>query len=412
MKRNQLRWLAAIGLAAPLMAACGATTAGAPAGAALPSCPAAAPKLVRPQPGPRTGLPLIRPGAAAAVICQYAPPLPGGKAVNTPLRRLVLRGTGAAGLVAALDEASPLTPYGTRCDRRAGLLPFDQLIRLSYRTGRPVQAVVTFTSCQLGVVAAAGRSGILASQFQDDLFAYTLITRLGRGPVVPDVIGMRAGAAARRALRRHFGLSVDGEARDAAVPFGTVIFQVLPPGTRDAGPSPYSLGVFVAVRRAAACQPGQLRLDYRGGGAGAGNDFGGILFRDVGPAACELSGRLTITGISAGGQADTRTVAASAASPGVLSPDTAPVRELAGAPPTSMVYVWSLIAEYRDDAASPNGLCARPVVPAAWRVRLPGGFVVTVPNAEAGNPSGQVASGGLVTCRGRLGSLDGPEFFG
>ncbi len=289
---------------------------------------------------PVPGAPLIRPAAAAAVICQYAPPLPGGKAGQTPLRRMVLGGAGAAGLVAALNEIGPLTSRAKRCDREAGLLPFDQFIWFTYRHGKPGHAMVTFTDCQLAVVA-------------------------------------------------------------------------LPAGARDAGPSPHSLSVFLAVRRAPACQPGQLRLDYRGGGAGAGNDFGGIVFRDEDPAPCQLAGTLTITGVSMAGRPVTSTLTAQAAPPEVLSPDTARLRDGAGAPADSMVYYWALVAEYRDDAASPNGLCTtHQVIPAAWRVRLPGGFLVTVPNADIRSPSRLDSSGGLVTCRGRLGIAGGPAFVG
>ncbi len=417
MRRHQLRCLAAIALATPLMTACTATAATTaattPTGRGLPGCPAVPLKLAPPLSGAGTGLSLIRPAAAAAVICQYGPLLPGGKAVASPLRRLVLRGAGAPGLAAVLDEAGPLTRHATQCDRAATLLPFDQVIWFTYRHGKPGRAVVSFTSCQLAVVTAAGRSGTLTSPLQDDLFAYTLLTGHDRGPGVPGVTGLSVAAAANLARRQDFGLSVDGQAVDAAVPFGTVIFQVLPPGARDGGQTPYTLGVFLAVRRVPSCRPGQLRLDYRGGGPGAGSDFGAIVFRDVGRAPCQLAGEVTVTGVTSSGQAVTSTVSAPVSPPGVLSPATARVRDTALPPLKSMLYVWSLIAEYRDDPASPNGLCTTHwVIPAAWRVRLPAGSAVLVPNADAGNPGRLDPSGGLVTCRGRLAALGGPAFFG
>jgi hypothetical protein len=414
MRRHQLRCLAAIALATPLMTACGVTAVTTPrAGQALPSCPAAPPKLAPPRSGTDTALPLIRRAVATAVICQYAALLPGGKAAATPLRRLVLRGAGASGLAAVLDEAGPLTRHASQCDRAAALLPFDQVIWFTYRHGKPGRAVVRFTTCQLAVVTAGGRSGTLTSPFQDDLFAYTLITGRDRGPAVPGVTGLSVAAAANLARRHHFGVSVDGQAIDAAVPFGTVIFQVLPPGARDGGPSPYTLGVFLAVRREPSCRPGQLRLDYRGGGPGAGSDFGAIAFRDVGRAPCQLAGEVRVTGVTSAGKAVTSTVSAPISAPGVLSPATARVRDTALPPLKSMLYVWPLIAEYRDDPVSPNGLCTTHwVIPAAWRVRLPGGSAVLVPNADIGNPSRLDPSGGLLTCRGRLGALGGPAFFG
>jgi hypothetical protein len=410
VKRNHLSVLAAIALAAPLVTACGATAAASRADTVAPGCPASGPELAPPRAGPPAPSPLIRPGAATAVICQYALRLPAGKASGTPLRRLVLRGAAAAGLAAVLDAAGPLTPHATQCDRQAGRLPFDQLIRFGYRDGRAGEAVVTFTGCQLAVVTAGGRSGTVTGQGQGDLFGYTSITGHDRGPLVPDMIGLGAAAAASLAQRHGFSLSVDDEAVDPAVPFGMVIFQSLPPAVRDSVLPAYSLGVIVAVTRAPACRAGQLRLDYRAGGEGAGNDFGLIMFRDVAPAPCRLAGRLGITGLNAAGQAVTSTATAFFAAPGVLSPDTARVWDGAGAPPASMVYSWLLVAEYRDDPAAPGGLCPHQVIPVAWRVRLPGGFVVTVPNADTGSPFGGLA--GLVTCRGRLGALSEAMFFG
>lgn len=151
------------------------------------------------------------------MICQYALRLPAGKVSGTPLRRLVLRGGAAAGLAAVLDAADPLTPSATRCDRQAGLLPFGQLIRFGYRDGTASQAVVRFTGCQLAVVTAGGRSGTLTGPVQDDLFGYTSITGHDRGPLVPDVTGLGAAAAASLAKRHGFSLSVDDEAFDPAV---------------------------------------------------------------------------------------------------------------------------------------------------------------------------------------------------
>ena len=119
-----------------------------------------------------------------------------------------------------------------------------------------------------------------------------------------------------------------------------------------------------------------------------------------------------ITGVSTGGRADTPTVAGSVAPPGVLSANTGRIPDISTASPTAMTYLLTLGAEYRDDAASPNGLCMHQVVPATWRVRLPGGFAVTVPNADAGSPTRLDSSGGLVTCRGRLGTVTGRAFFG
>jgi hypothetical protein len=409
----------AVALAASLMtiatcgiAACGVAASrptGAPTSGTAMNCPAAAPVLVAPLTGTRP--PALPPGAVTAAICQYAPSLPAGKAASAPVRRLVLRGEAADGLRAVLAGTDPMTPHAARCGRPAALLPFEQVIYFSYRHGPTARAAVTFTSCQLAVVAAAGRFGLLPSPVQDDLFGYTLITAHDRGPLVSDVIGLPATKAATVAARHHFALAVDGQAVDPQVPSGTVIFQVLPPAVPDAGPSPHALGTIVAVSVAADCQVRQLRLTYRGGGAGAGNDFGQIMFRDVGATPCRLAGRLELTGVDAAGHPVTNTVTGMVAAPGVLGPHTAPVRDLAAAPPGAMIYAWLLTAEYRDDAATPNGLCAAHVTPVDWRVRLPGGSIVVTPNADRGSAFRLLGpSGGLVTCRGRLGAMSDATF--
>ena len=53
----------------------------------------------------------------------------------------------------------------------------------------------------------------------------------------------------------------------------------------------------LAVPPASACTAAQLALSYRDGGFGAGSDFGGIAIRDVSPAACQLTGKVSVTGL-------------------------------------------------------------------------------------------------------------------
>jgi hypothetical protein len=404
MKKQHRGWTAVFALAAPLLTvvACGTTPTASRTGAALASCPAKSPPLTLPRLGART--PSLPVGAIAATICQYAAPLAGGKAASAPLRRLGLLGAAADGLSAVLNGAGPMTSQALRCDGAATLLPFEQVIYFGYRDGRYARVVVTFTNCQLAVVTAASGSGVLTSPIQDDLFGYTLVTAHDRGQRVPDVIGLAVRRAISVAQRQHFTLTVDGEAVDPAVPAGTVIFQVLPAAVPDPGPSPYSLSTVVAVHSAPECRASELRLSYRAGGAGAGSDFGEILLRDVTSAPCHVGGRLQITGVNANGRPATNTVTATIAAPGVLTPDTPAVHDLAPVPPG--VLAWLLQAAYRDDGTSPNGLCAAHyVIPARWRVRLPDGSVVLVPNADSGSQLRLVSShAGLVTCRGRLGA--------
>ncbi len=66
--------------------------------------------------------------------------------------------------------------------------------------------------------------------------------------------------------------------------------------------------------------------------------------------------------------------------------------------------MMTVSAEYRDDPSSPDGLCtAHQVIPATWRILLPSGAEITVPNADphaAGHAFGP--GGALLTCRGEL----------
>jgi len=421
VNRHRPGWTKAMALVAPViaivasaMAACGTTalqSSPSTRGVAA-NCPAKSPALEEPLAGTRP--PVLPSGAITAAICQYAPPFAARKAASSPLRRLVLRGEAADGLRAVLAGTDPITQQAARCDRAAALLPFEQVIYFGYRGSRTkASAVVTFTNCALAVVAAAGRFGLLPSPVQDDLFGYTLITAHDRGPLVTNVIGLAAARAYSAAARHHFGLTVDAQVVDAAVQPGTVIFQVLPPAVPDAGPSPHALGAIVAVRVAPACQASQLRLTYRAGGVGAGSDFGQVMFRDVAGAPCRLAGQVQLTGVGPAGQHVTNTVTASIAGPGVLGAVTAPVRDLASPPPDAMVYAWSIVAEYRDDATSPDGLCAEHVIPRDWRVQLPGGSTIVIPNADSGSPFRLLgSSGGLVTCRGRLSAMSNATFAG
>ena len=65
-----------------------------------------------------------------------------------------------------------------------------------------------------------------------------------------------------------------------------------------------------------------------------------------------------------------------------------------------------LAAEYRDGPASVDHGYCQPlwVILAAWRVGLADGTLSTVANADPPYASPLSPSGGLITCRGRLGA--------
>jgi hypothetical protein len=407
--------LAAIAVAVAL-SACAAGTTGRTSGiaaatAAPGACPASA-DAVTAASTPGTGTApagaaaaLIRRGAVTAVICQYTTE-PGKKTAGM-LGRITLGAAAADGLAALFDDAAPAT-NPPRC---AGF-SFWQIVIFGYRSGPAVAASVHFGVCSAftGVVTAGGRAAVFGAPLEPGLNAYSLLGLLGPGPLIPDVTGLSTAGAGAIAKRHGLTLFAAGAELDAAVPAGTVIFQS-PPSVAD-NPGPGSeLAVIVATSPAPACTPAQLTLTYRGGGLGAGNDFGSILFRDTGTASCTLAGRVSATGLSAAGVPVTATVTSAFAAPGVLSPDAAPLPDGVAPAPGELVYAWTLQAEYRDGPATvDNGYCQPDwVIPASWRVTLPGDATVTVPNVDHGNPY-RTPNGGLITCLGRLGVAAPPAY--
>jgi hypothetical protein len=396
-----------------LVTACGSHAPGeVTARASRAACPAAAPRLDLTPAGKsrldRTavagaGAGLVPAGPVSAVVCQY-----GGQVAGRP-RRVTL-GMAAAGLAAVIDSAQPVPTADRRCAAPRHLDPFAQELLFAYAKGpvRPVTA--DSTDCNVGLLRSGRVAGELPFQTEADLFAYTSITTLASGSApTPSLIGLSARAAVVTARRHHFSVGIDGGALDLSARPGTVVFQSLPAGARDSGPGG-SVDVIVAVGRAAGCNAGQLALTYLGGGEGAGNDFGTLLIRDTSARPCTLTGPLTVTGLGSGGRPDTSTGRDQLAGTAVLTPAAGPVRwrppgTLAGTRPGELTGAIALMSEYRDGPARvDNGLCEPLwVVPATWRVTVPGAGALIVANADAENPARLVRSGGLVTCRGHLG---------
>jgi PASTA domain len=356
------------------------------------------------QPGPVIA-PLIRPGAITAVICQY--PLEPSQKNASIIRRITLSAIAARGLAALFDDASTAASP-PHCPG----FPYGQLVIFGYQSWPAVTASVRFGVCaaDTGVVTVGGRTAVFGSPFEPDLSAYSLLGLLGPGPLIPDVTGLSVAMATTVAKRHGLTLLVDGAGIDPSVPAGTVIFQSPPAVAFNPGPGS-QLDVIVASPRAPACTPAQLTLSFRGGEPGAGNDFGSILFRDTGTAACLLAGTVTATGLSAAGGPVTTTVTATFPG-GALTPDAAPVPDGGSPAPGELVFILTLQAEYRDGPANvDNGMCQPDwVVPASWRIILAGSATVTVANTDPGNFDRLVPSGGLVTCLGRLSVAAPPAY--
>lgn len=372
------------------------------------ACPAAMPAVTAPA-GAGDGS-LVPPGPAVVSLCQYSRGLAKSKARGAPLRRIVLHGQGAAGLAAIIDGAGPVTAHARRCARSASLLPLSQLLIFSYSTAPRSAVSVAYTACSLAVLTTPERSGVLSGQIENDLFYYTTATRHARGPRAPGLLGLTARGALAAARQHRFGASIDGAVIDRLARSGTVIFQSPLAGMRDSGAGP-QVSVILAVHAAPACTTHQLALTYLDGGPGAGNDLATLLIRDTSGSACTMTGPLQITGLDAHGRPDTNAIRLGIVGAAVVSPHAGAISRpansaaaLVGVHPGELTGQVELIAEYRDGPPTVNhGLC-QPlwVIPATWRVTLPGA-TLSVANRDPAGQDKLVPSGGLVTCRGRLG---------
>ncbi len=406
-----------------LAAGCGGGGSGGSARITAPACPAGAPPYAAP--GTSVGhRGLVRSDPVSAAICQYSlarqsPRNVHGNHANRgarakhafrPLHRIVLGSNAAAGLAALIDSAGPVTAHVRSCARPANRLPFGQFLVFGYASGQVSRVAAEQLTCELAVVTAHRRSGVLTSPVASDLFAVTMLSVHQRGPRTPRLLGMSAAQAVAAARHRHFAVYFDGSAIDPAARPGTVIFQSLPAGLPDNGPG-RQVDVITAVRQSPPCIAGQLALSYLGGEPATGNDFGTLLVRDRSGDSCALPGPLRVTGLNAAGFPVTITVTFPLAGTTVLSPGAGPIARradngrLRGMAPGELLGVIGLQAEYRDGpAAVDRGLC-NPlwVTPAIWRVALPDGQAIRAANADPGNSFKLVPSGGFVTCRGRLG---------
>lgn len=152
--------------------------------------------------------------------------------------------------------------------------------------------------------------------------------------------------------------------------------------------------------RSPLCTWPELAIDYYGGGAGAGSDFGLIRLRDVAATPCEIGATVRLVGLNAAGVPDTERLTYRAPPFFTLTPRTRRIEAGRQAPTGIAVATIQIAASYRDDPTSANGLCqARRVIPARWRVTLATGSG-TVANASNDDPFPAFRS--LLTCAGEL----------
>jgi hypothetical protein len=219
--------------------------------------------------------------------------------------------------------------------------------------------------------------------------------------VIPNLVGLST-AQAQRTLPPSMAddIAVGDEVVDQSVQPGTVVAQ-----TPQAGSTAAFVTITIAVPPTIACTQNQLAVTYKGGGAGAGNDFGTIAVRDISPLWCSLSGPLSVVGLDRTGRPVTQTVTVAVTQPFILSPNTPAPPHGQRAPFSDIEANVLLAAEYRD-GPQPNGLCdTKQVIPAYWQVTFPTHAELKVVNDDpddTADPNFQR----LITCQGQMDTTD------
>ena len=311
---------------------------------------------------------------------------------NEPAHKRALIGTGsrlpasvAVVLARLIDQATPADEIvARRCAPKIPLL----LTRFDYPAG-PVD-VVESIGCADGALAYVHNRGYLLPSGVAK-YMQAAANPAGQG-ISPLVMGEPLTKAIAVARQRGDTIELAGELIGRSAP-GTVLLQY---PTLDR-----QITVIAAVRSSQPCQTGQLAMQYLPGSAGAGNDFGTILLRNLSTTWCELDGRITVIGWTAGHSITPRVEAAVV--PNLeLSPRATAAVPGQTLPADQLVASVSLTAEYRDDQ---NGsLCTtHRIVPASWHFTV-NSITLIVPNGRATAEATPAGAGGLITCRGQFGA--------
>ena len=177
-----------------------------------------------------------------------------------------------------------------------------------------------------GVRGRADRSlnSTLASFLATDTIAYGL-----PGDPVPDLTGLTTAHARTAATRSGYTFAVSDRVTDPQLAAGTVILQDPPAGTGIIG---NEIDVLITQQPTPICQPGQLTVDYRGDGHGAGKEFANFFIRDTSRSACTLLGPVAVIGVNAAGHPVTDRETYPVGADVELSPNTAKVPYSAAVP--------------------------------------------------------------------------------
>ena len=204
-------------------------------------------------------------------------------------------------------------------------------------------------------------------------------------PSVPNVDGMSLAKAQRALIASGHGAltlkELVAEPVERGVAPETVISQ--------------TDGKFtVSVPGAAACRQAQLAVTYLSEQGAVGNNYAGIVLRNVSPTWCAVPGPLHLVGLSETGQAVTTTLVVTFSNPraDVLSPNTPPAPEPSsstafafdsGGYPIDVLYAWVGFGGVHSGCGAGDYKTYTPrydVTPASWRLSAPHTFSFTAAN--------------------------------
>lgn len=283
---------------------------------AVASGPCSAPVVSRASPAA-----LVPAGPSSVQVCE-----PGGSRPLSGRNRPVILGRVGAGILADLLNRAPAAAATCAAEP-------DAVLRFSYPDGSQSDVDMSSVGCAVPTVSAGGQtralSTVLASYLDTDTIAFGL-----PGNPVPDLTGLTTAQASFAAIRAGYTFAASERITDARLPVGTVVLQYPPAGTGIIG---NEIDVLVSQQPTPTCLPGQLAVDYRGVGDGAGEEFANFFIRDTSSSACTLLGPVSVVGVDAVGHKVTNLETYPVGSDVGLTANTAKVPDGAGVPADTVI---------------------------------------------------------------------------
>ncbi len=349
------------------------------------TCPATIPTRNEDQPLPTTP-------PHAALICSFVKTNVKSKDLESAPAEL---GTIQATTLANMIRSMPIGTFPSGC----GTPKPDTLIRFSYSNGTIVDALATAVACDPRIIVVNGQPHVASGHLGTYILTVNINSSIGRAQRAPDLSGLTMTQAAKVAKTSGFTVRYLEGVRDDARPAETIILQNPPPGHSGLGKE---IEVTIALHKERVCTLHDLAIDFEGGGAGAGNNFGSGIVRNTSATPCEIAGSVVAVGVDAHGKVVTSSVSRELPRPTVLTTRTTPLVN-GQAPLGTNVLRITLVAEYRDDPAAANGICeVHLVIPAQIRFTFDVGSF-TAPNSP---PTEMPDHRAFATCYGTIHQIE------